>query len=312
MRSETTRPATSLPITHPHKILDAASGMTKQTLAEYYLAVAEYMLPQVADRPLSVVRCPEGTGQQCFFQKHIGMGMPKGVDSVTIPNRKTGKKEEYLTLNSAEGLLGLAQMGVLEIHPWGSRNESIEQPDRIVFDLDPDEAIAWETLGQSAKDLRVVLRKLGLESFLKHTGGKGLHIVAPVEPEHPWSAVKDFARAIALQIEKARPDLYVTKMTKAIRKGRIYLDYLRNEREATAIGPFSPRARSGVPVSITMSWKELDAKTAPCCHVADLAEWRSRLALDPWKGMASSKQSLTQEMLDRTGVNLKRRPVEKR
>ena len=306
VRSEPTRAPSALPITHPNKILDAASGMTKQMLAEYYLAVAEHMLPHVGDRPLSVVRCPEGTGQQCFFQKHIGMGMPDGVESVSIPNRKTGKKEEFLTLNSAEGLLGLAQMGVLEIHPWGSRNESIESPDRIIFDLDPDEAIAWATLAQSAKDLRARLGKLGLESFLKHTGGKGLHVVAPVQPEHSWPTVKEFSRAIALQMEKAQPDLYVTKMTKAIRKGRIYLDYLRNEREATAIAPFSPRARSGIPVSVTMSWKELDAKNPPSCHVADLPEWKSRLARDPWKEIATSKQSLTQGMLDRAGVNGKR------
>jgi bifunctional non-homologous end joining protein LigD len=230
------------------------------------------------------------------------MGMPKGVASVSIPNRKTGKKEEFLTLNSAEGLLGLAQMGVLEIHPWGSHNESIESPDIVIFDLDPDEAIAWETLAQSAKDLRARLKKLGLESFLKHTGGKGLHVVAPIQPQHSWPTVKEFARAIALQMEKAQPDLYVTKMTKAIRKGKIYLDYLRNEREATAIAPFSPRARKGVPVSITMGWKELDTETAPSCHVADLAEWRSRLSRDPWKEMTNSKQSLTQGMLDTVGV----------
>jgi bifunctional non-homologous end joining protein LigD len=302
VRRETTSTPSALPITHPNKILDVASGTTKQTLAEYYLTVAEHMLPHVADRPLSVVRCPEGTGQQCFFQKHIGMGMPKGVASVSIPNRKTGKKEEFLTLNSAEGLLGLAQMGVLEIHPWGSHNESIESPDIVIFDLDPDEAIAWETLAQSAKDLRARLKKLGLESLLKHTGGKGLHVVAPIQPQHSWPTVKEFARAIALQMEKAQPDLYVTKMTKAIRKGKIYLDYLRNEREATAIAPFSPRARKGVPVSITMGWKELDTETAPSCHVADLAEWRSRLSRDPWKEMTNSKQSLTQGMLDTVGV----------
>lgn len=308
VRSEATRTPSALPITHPNKILDAASATTKQMLAEYYLAVAEHMLPHVTDRPLSVVRCPEGTAQQCFFQKHIGRGMPEGIASVSIPNRKTGTKEEFLTLNSAEGLLGLAQMGVLEIHPWGSRNESIESPDRIIFDLDPDEAIAWETLAQSAKELRALLSRLKLESFLKHTGGKGLHVVAPIQPERPWPAIKEFTRAIALQMEKAQPDLYVTKMTKAIRKGKIYIDYLRNEREATAIAPFSPRSRKGVPVSITMSWKELDAKTAPSCHVADFADWKSRLVRDPWKEMVSVKQSLTQEMLDAVGFNGKRSP----
>jgi bifunctional non-homologous end joining protein LigD len=308
VRSQPSSAAVPLPITHPGKVLDEASGMTKQMLAEYYLAVAERMLPHVADRPLSVVRCPEGTGRQCFFQKHIGMGMPDGVKSVSIPNRKTGKKEEYLTLNSAAGLLGLAQMGVLEIHPWGSLNQSIELPDRIIFDLDPDEAIAWRTLAQSAKDVRALLKKLGLDSFLKHTGGKGLHVVAPIIPEHPWPVVKEFAHAIALQIEKAQPELYVTKMTKAIRKGRIYLDYLRNEREATAIAPFSPRARSGAPVAITMHWKELETEAPPSCSVANLAEWRSRLARDPWKEMEKTKQTLTESALRAAGVRAEHKP----
>lgn len=302
VRRQPSSVAASLPITHPGKVLDAASGMTKQMLAEYYLAVAERMLPHVADRPLSVVRCPEGTGHQCFFQKHIGMGMPEGVKSVSIPNRKTGKKEEYLTLNSSAGLLGLAQMGVLEIHPWGSLNQSIELPDRIIFDLDPDEAIGWGTLAQAAKEVRALLNNLGLESFLKHTGGKGLHVVAPIAPQHPWPVVKDFAHAIALQVERSRPELYVTKMTKAIRKGRIYLDYLRNEREATAIAPFSPRARSGAPVAITMYWKELEAEAPPSCSVANLAEWKARLTRDPWKAMDDTKQALTESAMRAAGV----------
>jgi bifunctional non-homologous end joining protein LigD len=218
--------------------------------------------------------------------------MPDGVRSVSVPNRKTGKREEYLTLNSAEGLVGLAQMGVLEIHPWGSRNESLEEPDRVVFDLDPDQAIAWQTLSASALELRARLKRLSLVSFLKHTGGKGLHVVVPIEPRYTWAAVKEFAHELVLGMEREQPNLYVTKMTKAIRAGRIYLDYLRNEREATAIAPFSPRARSGVPVAVTLSWSELESAKSPSFHVADLARWRSRLERDPWKGMAGTRQTL--------------------
>ncbi|HEX4283709.1 MAG TPA: DNA ligase D [Terracidiphilus sp.] len=305
IRKDAQVPTTSLPITHPGKILDPQSGMTKQMLAEYYLAVAERMLPHVADRPLSIVRCPDGIGGQSFFQKHIGMGMPEGVKSVSVPNRKTGKKEEYLTLDSAEGLVGLAQMSVLEIHPWGSRNEDLEKPDRIVFDLDPDEAISWPTLAGSAEELRARLKKLGLTGYLKHTGGKGLHIVLPIEPEHPWPVIKEFAHSVVLKLEKEQPNLYVTKMTKAIRKGRIYLDYLRNEREATSIAPFSPRARSGAPVAVTMAWNELEAKTRPVYHVADLAQWRTRLSRDPWKKMDLDRQKISTDVLKEVGMRLK-------
>jgi bifunctional non-homologous end joining protein LigD len=304
-RQHTPPVSSSLPITHPGKILDAESGLTKQMLAEYYLAVAERMLPHVADRPLSIVRCPDGVSGQSFFQKHIGMGMPDGVKSVSVPNRKTGKREEFLTLDSAKGLLGLAQMGVLEIHPWGSRNESLELPDRLIFDLDPDEAIPWKRLGESAMELRDRLKRMGLMSFLKHTGGKGLHVVVPIEAQRPWPVAKEFAHAIVLQMEKEQPELYVTKMTKAIRKGRIYLDYLRNEREATAIAPFSPRARAGVPAAVTMDWKELGAKTPPRFRVADFAEWRGQLDRDPWKEMAKMRQHLSAAVLKEAGVREK-------
>jgi bifunctional non-homologous end joining protein LigD len=302
VRKQAPMSATSLPITHPSKILDPASVMTKGMLAEYYVAVAERMLPHIADRPLSVVRCPDGTGGQCFFQKHLGVGMPEGVKSVSIPNRKTGKREAYLTVASQDGLVGLAQMGVLEIHPWGSRNESLEQPDRIVFDLDPDTAISWQTLASAAQELRGRLKRLGLAGFLKQTGGKGLHIVVPVEPDNPWPVVKEFAHKVVLRMEKDQPNLYVTKMTKALRTGRIYLDYLRNEREATSIAPFSPRARSGVPVAVTMDWNELESKNRHSYHVSDLAKWRSRLRRDPWDEMARTRQNLRPEHLREVGA----------
>ncbi len=293
---------TDLPITHPEKVLDAESGMTKQMLAEYYLAVAERMLPHVADRPLSVVRCPEGSGKTCFFQKHVGAGLPKGVNSVSVTNRKTGRKEDYLTLSSAEGLVGMAQMGVLEIHPWGSRNESLETPDRIVIDLDPDAAIDWQTLEASAREIESRLQKLGLKSFLKSTGGKGLHVVVPIQPEHEWPVVKQFAHNLVLSMEKENPKLYITKMTKAARTNRIYLDYLRNDREATSIAAFSPRARSGVPVAVTMDWNELKSDQRQQFHVWDFDKWKVRLRRDPWKGMETSKQRLTAGALDAAGA----------
>jgi bifunctional non-homologous end joining protein LigD len=288
---------TDLPITHPDKILDPESGMTKLMLANYLVAVADHMLPHVADRPLSILRCPEGAAKPCFFQKHIGMGLPPGIGSVPVPNKKNASSEQYITLNTAEGLVGLAQMGVLEIHPWGSKNESLETPDRIIFDLDPDESIDWKVLGATAKEFRTRLEDLGLQSFLKTTGGKGLHVVIPIRPENEWPAIKEFAHNLVIGIERKNPGLYVTKMTKAIRKNRIYLDYLRNDRGSTAIAPFSTRARSGAPVALPLDWKELGAKSRPTFHVTDFSSWKKRLNADPWAEMPRIKQRLTAKIL---------------
>jgi bifunctional non-homologous end joining protein LigD len=294
----------ALGITHPKKILDQESGMTKQELAEYYLTVADRMLPHVSNRPLSVLRCPDGIGKQTFFQKHVSACLPNGVHTVSIANKKTGKHEEFLTLNSAEGLVGMAQMGVLEIHPWGSKNDAADQPDRIIFDLDPDEAIAWNTLADAALELRSRLKQLKLTSFVKSTGGKGLHVVVPIEPEHEWPVIKQFSHRVVLGIEKDNPGLYTTNMMKAVRKNRIYLDYLRNDREATAIAPFSTRARPGVPVAVPLGWKELQAAVRPVFHVFDFDAWRQRLRRDPWRGMLKSRQRLTRETLCAIGVKL--------
>jgi bifunctional non-homologous end joining protein LigD len=284
---------TNLPITHPEKILDPESGMTKLMLANYNLAVADHMLPHIADRPLSIVRCPEGIGKPCFFQKHVGMGLPPGISSVPVPDKKGGPTEQYLTLDSPEGLVGLAQLGVLEIHPWGSKNESLEKPDRIIFDLDPDEAIDWKTLAATANEFRARLDALGLQSFLKTTGGKGLHVVVPIRAENEWPVVKEFAHKFVLGIEKKNPGLYLTKMTKALRKNRIYLDYLRNDRGSTAVAPYSTRARPGAPVALPLDWKDLNTKARPVFHVTDFDSWKKRLSADPWAEMSKLKQRLS-------------------
>lgn len=279
-------------ITHPDKVLDPDSGITKQQLADYFMTVAEHLLPHIADRPISVVRCPDGVGKACFFQKHVGLGLPGGVKTIAIRNRKSGESEDFLTVDSSDGLLGLAQMGVLEIHPWGSRNESLETPDRMVFDLDPDMAIGWKALVETALALKATLRTEGLESFVKSTGGKGLHVVVPIRPDHEWKEVKQFAHRIVQDLERDNPELYVTKMSKATRKNRIYLDYLRNDRESTSVAPFSPRARSGAPVAMPLAWNELDSAKAPAFHISDLAKWQGRLRRDPWHKLLESEQKL--------------------
>jgi bifunctional non-homologous end joining protein LigD len=285
-------------LTHPEKVLDAETQLTKQQLADYYWAVAEHMLPHVAGRPLSLVRCPEGSGGPCFYQKHVNHMLPPGVGAVDVPDKKTGKVEPYITLSTAEALAGLAQMGVLEVHPWGSRNDDLEHPDRIIVDLDPDAAISWTQLAESAGDVRKRLKKLGLESFLKSTGGKGLHVVVPFVAEHDWTVIKQFVHEFVLQMEKAEPSLYLTKMSKAARKGKIFLDYLRNERGATAVAAFSPRARPGGPVSLPLNWNELKAGERLGAHVADFAGWKGRLKKDPWGQMGATEQRITQEMIE--------------
>jgi bifunctional non-homologous end joining protein LigD len=297
--SAETRP---LPITRPNKILDETSGMTKEQLARYYLAVAEHMLPHVADRPLSVLRCPDGIGKQKFFQKHINAGLPNGVHTVSVPNKKTGKNEEFLTINSAEGLLGMAQLAVLEIHPWGSKNEAVDKPDRIIFDLDPDEAVRWRTLADAALELRSLLKQFNLASYVKSTGGKGLHVVVAIEPEYEWPVIKQLSHAVVLRLEKRNPGLYTTNMSKAVRPNRIYLDYLRNDRESTAIATFSTRARPGVPVAVPLDWKELQAPVRSLFHVSDFSEWQKRLQRNPWKGMLEAPHRLTAEMLGMFGT----------
>lgn len=280
-------------ITHPDKVLDPESGLTKQQLADYYWAVASHMLPFVASRPLSLVRCPEGSTQPCFFQKHVNHMLPPGIETVEVPNAETGKPEPYITLSTPEALAGLAQIGVLEVHPWGSTNADLEHPDTIIIDLDPDASIPWSTLASSALDVRKRWKKLGLESFLKSTGGKGLHIVVPIQPQHEWSAIKQFAHNFVLELERENPNLYLTRMTKSARKDRIYLDYLRNQRGATAVAAFSPRARAGVPVSLPLHWTDLKLAEHPVFRVSDFEEWKSRLARNPWRKYAETRQRLS-------------------
>ncbi len=293
-------------LTHPQKILDPESQLTKQQLADYYYAIAPHMLPHIADRPLSLVRCPEGATKPCFFQKHVNATLPKGIGTIQVPDKKTGALEPYITLNddrtNPEVLASLAQLGVLEIHPWGSRNQDLEHPDRLIFDLDPDKSLPWPTITEAAAEVRTRLKKLGLTSFLKTTGGKGLHVVIPIKPTLDWTTAKAFAHAFVLAMEKSNPRLYLTKMSKAARTGKLYLDYLRNERGATSVAPYSPRARAGAAVSMPLAWSELDTPTRPAYRVANFADWRTRLTKDPWKTITTTTQSLTPETLATFGI----------
>ncbi len=290
-------------LTHPEKVLDPASGLTKQQLADYYWAVSERMLPHVAGRALSLVRVPDGIGKQQFYQKHVTSTMPPGFDAADVPDKKTGEVEKYVALHTREAIASLAQMSVLEVHPWGSLASDLERPDRLVIDLDPDESLSWRVLADAALDVKKQLKKLGLESWVKTTGGKGLHVVLPIEPELAWPEVKAFCHAFVKVVEKGNPKLYLTVMSKAARTGKIYLDYLRNERGATAVAPYSPRARAMVGVAMPLSWAELEADRRPEFRVGNFGEWRERLKKDPWAKLLTAEQGITAEA--RSAVGLK-------
>ncbi len=294
-----TAPLPPIRLTHPDKVVDPESKTTKRQLAEYLWDVSSEMLPHIADRPLSLVRCPEGSGQQCFYQKHVNHLLPKGVGSVMVSDKKGGPPEPYITLDNAEALAGLAQMSVLEIHPWGSTIAHLEQPDRIIIDLDPDESLPWSTVCEAAIEVRDLLKAMGLTSFVKTTGGKGLHVAFPIAPEHDFATIKAWAHGFVQAMERARPQLYLTKMTKAARTGKIYLDYLRNERGATAVAPYSMRARADLPVSVPLEWKELTGNERPRFSIAIFPAWQPRLRRNPWQRMLTLEQSLKLEALHR-------------
>jgi bifunctional non-homologous end joining protein LigD len=289
-------------ITHPDRRLDEASGLTKEGLAEYLALVADRMLPHVVGRPLSVVRCPAGSGKACFYQKHVGRGVSAGVKSVEVPEKNgTGA---YLMIDDLRGLLGLAQMGVLEIHPWGARGDDPETPDRLIFDFDPDPDLPYQHVIDGALVLRARLGDLGLESFVKTTGGKGLHVVAPILRKHPWPVVKEFARAVATSLAKEDPQFIVT-MTKARRVGKIFLDFFRNDRGATAVAPYSTRARPGATVATPLFWDELSPQLPPNhFNVDNLPRRLAQLKEDPWAPMLTVRQGLTAKMLAALKVKL--------
>ncbi len=294
MNENTPLPA-GIHLTHPERVLDPESGLTKRGLAEYLALVADRILPHILGRPISFVRCPGGTGKACFYQKHSEAALPPGIGSVTIREKEgTG---DYLTIDTAEGLIGLAQMGVLEIHPWGSRVENIEHPDRLIFDFDPDTAVPFAWVVDAAIQMRERLDRLGLESFLKTTGGKGLHVVAPIAPEHEWKLVKEFARAVATAVA-ADSDRYVTIMTKAKRTGKIFIDFFRNDRGATAVAPYSTRARPGAPVAVPLAWSEATPSLTPAhFNVETVPRRLAQLGADPWAAMLTLKQRIGEDAL---------------
>jgi bifunctional non-homologous end joining protein LigD len=278
-------------LTSPDKVLYPEQGITKLELATYYRTIAEWILPHIADRPLVLVRCPEGRHKDCFYQKHPPAGTPANLRRIPIREEKT--TSEYLIADDVAGLVSLAQIGVLEIHAWGSRADKLEHPDRLIFDLDPDPQVSWSTVVQSARQVRQFLQELGLESFVKTTGGKGLHLVVPIERRHDWEECKTFCKQVADAIVSAAPNHYTANMAKAKRTGKIFIDYLRNARGATAIVPYSTRARPIAPVSAPLTWQELSVRIRSDQYtVRNLARRLASLKRDPWEGIGSVRQGL--------------------
>ncbi|QOR37816.1 DNA ligase D [Billgrantia diversa] len=288
-------------LTSPDRVLFPEQGLTKLDLARFYDQIQEWVLPHLARRPLSLVRCPQGRNDECFFQKHPRRAIPASVPRLDVPEKQGSA--EYVYVESAADLVGLVQAGALEIHPWGSRIDHLEQPDSLVFDLDPDEGMAWKEILRVAGTLRERIESLGLTPFLRTTGGKGLHLVVPLEPSAEWDPAKAFARAVAEQHAKDDPKRLTTNMSKAKREGRIFIDYLRNGRGATAVASYTVRARQNAPVAVPIRWDELNAALrADRYNVENLRRRLSALREDPWADFSEAARPLNADLLKRVGV----------
>lgn len=275
-------------LTHPERILWPEAGVSKEGLAEFYTDIADWILPHVTGRVLSLVRCPSGAGEKCFFAKHAWAGLSKAVRHVDV-----GDAETMLAIDGMEGLIDLVQAGVLEIHPWGSTVKQLEKPDRLIFDLDPGEGVPWSAVIDGAIELRSRLDDLGLTTFVKTSGGKGLHVVVPLTPSAGWDEAKEFTHEITKAMAAASPDRYVATMSKKLRRGKIFIDYLRNGRGATAVAPYSTRALPMASVSTPLAWDELsEGLRSDHFRVDNLRQRLAVLKDDPWTKIFTVRQKL--------------------
>jgi bifunctional non-homologous end joining protein LigD len=288
-------------LTNPDRVLYPEQGITKLDLARYYEEIADWILPQLRGRPLSLLRCPQGRGQVCFFQKHPQQAMASHIPRVRI-REKSGTKT-YLYVQTVADLIALVQAGTLELHVWGSRVDDLERPDMVVFDLDPAPELSWAETVRTARDLRDRLGALGLETFVRTTGGKGLHVVTPLTPERDWEDVKAFSHGVARALAQDEPQRFTTNMSKAKRRGRIFLDYLRNGRGATAIASYSTRAREDAPVAVPVRWDELSgALSGDRYNVSNVRRRLTALRGDPWEDFDAARRPITATMLKAVGA----------
>ena len=283
-------------ISHPARVVYPELNLTKLDLARYYDAVAKWLLPHVAGRPLTLVRCPDGVGHECFYQRHLGMGASPG--DVKTFKRPRSSKGYYIYVDSHRGLLSMVQNGAIEIHTWGATIPDIGHPDRVTLDLDPGEDLPWPQLRRATEMTRTVLEGLGLKCFLKTTGGKGLHVVVPIAPKLGWSEVKEFSHHIAEFLVKAEPQLFTSRIAKERRAGKVFVDYLRNSETASAVAAFSARARRSAGVSTPLHWEELGAEDPRSRFtVLSVPKRLAQLREDPWAGYrAAASQPITAAM----------------
>ena len=285
-----------VPISHQDRILYPDLTLTKIDIARYYESIATWVVPHVAGRPLTLVRCPEGLRADCFFMKHSKVWAPSALRRVRIKEKT--KLGEYLIADDLPALVGLVQMGVLEIHTWNSVFEDIERPNRLVFDLDPGDEIEWPAVVRAARMVRDALAALQLDSWVKTTGGRGLHVVVPLTPHADWSQCLEFSKALSERFEQAQPSLYTTAFAKAGRARKILIDYLRNNRTNTSIAAYSTRARTGAPVSVPLTWEELKTSLDPQAFtVRTLARRVEKLKSDSWAGYWKCRQKLTAQLI---------------
>jgi bifunctional non-homologous end joining protein LigD len=281
-------------ISHPDDVLYEAQGITKRELAEYYVAVADHIVPFLRGRPLTLVRCPDGEGGACFYQRHASGHVAPELRQVEV-ELPDGGTSTHLAAESLKAVLSMVQMRVLELHTWNARRDRLDRPDRMVLDLDPGPGVPWAGVVGAAFSFRDRLAELGLRSFAKTTGGKGVHVVVPLTRRHTWEQVREFSHALAVEAARRAPEHYLERASKADREGRIYVDYLRNAWGASIVSPFSTRSRPGAPVSTPLSWDELRSGAEPMDFTVRTVPARlAALNTDPWDGYAdASRQAIT-------------------
>ena len=294
-------PATvaGITLTHPDKVLFPEQRLTKRDLARYYEAIADWILPHLEDRPLTLVRCPQGAARECFYHKHIDASAPAAIGRVKIT--ESGGRKDYAVANRVAAVVGLAQIGVLELHTWGARWPRIDSPDRMIFDLDPGPGVDWTRVVEAARLVRALLDELGLAAFVKTTGGKGLHVVVPLVRRHGWDDVKAFSRAVAQHLAREMPERFTAQVAMKQREGKIYVDWLRNARGATAVAAYSTRARPRAPVSVPLFWDELSADVRSDHYDVKTLPARLARSKDPWAEYGSARRSITASMKRRLG-----------
>ncbi|HWI15310.1 MAG TPA: DNA ligase D, partial [Burkholderiales bacterium] len=287
-------------LTNATKVMYPEAGITKRDLACYYESVAQWILPHLSNRPLTLVRCPNGWNKPCFFQKNADDTVDPAIERVQVTTSEGPAR--YMMANSLEAIVALVQMGVLEIHPWGSSRPKLGCPDRMIFDFDPDDDLQWQDVVEAVNLMKTLLEELGLQSYLKTTGGKGLHIVVPLKPARGWDEIKGFSKSVAEFLVRTFPERFTDKVTKSRRRGKIFIDYLRNAEGATAISAYAVRGRANAPVATPIAWSELKQEVRfDHFNVRNVPPRLKRMKNDPWADFFDNPQTITAAMMKKMG-----------